>query len=399
MRLQDYDQDSKTGAIGYMLMGVAIFIVVIILLVLILNDSENKKNDTVDKKVFKTEADLIQEQAEAEYADKTKTDQLDAAQKDLDDLLSGNQFTSDDLDFWDMYPIDEEESQTIEGEEGKLNESETAEDQEDKAVLEEDEIVENDPSFGGKYTLVKRSDNTEEWILVQSYLSKHNYNFEGLLEEDGYYAYYENDKKISKLGVDLSKYQGSVNFSKVKKAGFDFVMLRAGARGYGSGKIIEDSFFDENLIEASNAGLQIGIYFYSQAISKEEAEEEANFVLSQIGTTTITYPIVFDMEEVMGDTYRTQSLTKEKRTEIAAAFLNVIKTAGYTPMLYGTKEWLLEKYQLATLTSTDIWLAQYETQPDYPYTFNIWQYTQDGTVPGISGKVDINLCFIDYELK
>ena len=148
MRLQDYDQDSKTGAIGYMLMGVAIFIVVIILLVLILNDSENKKNDTVDKKVFKTEADLIQEQAEAEYADKTKTDQLDAAQKDLDDLLSGNQFTSDDLDFWDMYPIDEEESQTIEGEEDKLNESETAEDQEDKAVLEEDEIVENDPSFG-----------------------------------------------------------------------------------------------------------------------------------------------------------------------------------------------------------------------------------------------------------
>ena len=197
----------------------------------------------------------------------------------------------------------------------------------------------------------------------------------------------------------MSKYQGSVNFSKVKKAGFDFVMLRAGARGYGSGKIIEDSFFDENLIEASNAGLQIGIYFYSQAISKEEAEEEANFVLSQIGTTTITYPIVFDMEEVMGDTYRTQSLTKEKRTEIAAAFLNVIKTAGYTPMLYGTKEWLLEKYQLATLTSTDIWLAQYETQPDYPYAFNMWQYTQDGTVPGISGKVDINLCFIDYELK
>lgn len=408
MRLQDYDQDSKTGAIGHMLFGVAVFIVVIILLVVLLNSANEKKKEDKKQSKFQVNETTTEESVQTEYADVTKEEQLAAATKDTDELISGNQFTSDDLDFWDMYPVDEETDSDENTEDADVKEKEKTQTTKENDVTDQDQANTDetdanteqlDPSFGGKYTLIERSDGTKEWVLVNSYLSKHNYNFKNLKKNEDFLEYYEQDVKISKLGVDLSKYQGNVNFSKVKKAGIDFVMLRAGARGYGSGKIIEDSYFEENLREAAEAGLQIGIYFYSQAISKEEAEEEANYVLSKIGTYTITYPIVFDMEEVVGDSSRTEGLTKEKRTEIAAAFLNVIKTAGYTPMIYGTKEWLLEKYQLASLTSTDVWLAQYQDQPDYPYYFSMWQYTKSGTVSGITGEVDLNLCFIDYELK
>ena len=201
------------------------------------------------------------------------------------------------------------------------------------------------------------------------------------------------------MGVDISKYQEYVDFTKLKKAGIDFCMLRLGARGYGTGQLVLDPYFQENIKRASDAGLDIGVYFFSQAITVEEAKEEANMVLEYIADYDVNYPVAFDMEYVQNDTARIEQLSVEEKTLITNAFLETIEIAGYTPMIYGKKEWLLKEIDLTDLQGYDIWLAQYEDMPDYPYQFTMWQYTNLGKVEGVSGKVDLNISFIDYSEK
>ena len=162
--------------------------------------------------------------------------------------------------------------------------------------------------------------------------------------------------------------------------------------------MLDENFLD-NIKRASDAGLEIGLYFFSQAVSKEEAIEEANLVLENIGDYKITYPIAFDMEFIVGDTARIEALTREEKTTIAKTFMDTIEAAGYKAMLYGNKEWLIRRVDLSKLTSYDIWLSQPGDIPDYPYKFTMWQYSTTASIDGIAGYANLNISFIDYSEK
>lgn len=211
--------------------------------------------------------------------------------------------------------------------------------------------------------------------------------------------YYQDGKLTSYVGVDISKYQDYVDFLKLKKAGVDFVMLRVGARGYGSGQIVLDDYFVDNIKRATDAGLQIGVYFTSQAITEEEAVEESNIVLENIKDYKITYPVAFDMSFVDNDTTRIETVSRADKTKITKAFLDTIEAAGYKPLIYGDKEWLIKEIDLSKLSAYDVWLSQMEDVPDYPYRFTMWQYANDVTIDGIAGYANMNISFIDYSEK
>ncbi len=295
-------------------------------------------------------------------------------------LASGSGLHPEDLDFWDKYPPKESPEPSAE-------ESESQESQE------------NDPSTDGKHTLVEYADGREEWVLISPYLPKHEYDFTKLECQSDRMKYYENGRLVSYVGVDVSEVQDYINFVKVKKAGINFVMLRAGARGYGSGQLIVDEYFNDNLKRATDAGLEVGAYFYSQAVSEEEAVEEAEAVLESIGDYSLSYPIAFDMELVLNDSARIDSLTRREKTNIAKAFLDTVEAAGFKTIIYGNKEWLIKEIDLAKLTSYDVWFSQTEDIPDYPYKFAMWQYSADGSVDGIAGPVNMNISFVDYSEK
>lgn len=224
----------------------------------------------------------------------------------------------------------------------------------------------------------------------------HNYNWDNLFNNGDRLEYYEAKGYEALQGIDISKYQGDVDWNKVKNSGIDFAMLRVGYRGYSNGQIAIDEKFIENISQSTNANVQVGGYFFSQAITEQEAVEEADFVLQNIRGYNIDFPIVFDLEEISAADHRTHLLTKEERTKIAIAFCERIKEAGYTPMVYGNVSWLKDYYDLTQIIQYDIWLAQYSDCPSFPYDFQMWQYTNSGYVDGINHIVDINLCFKEY---
>lgn len=292
----------------------------------------------------------------------------------------GSNLHPDDFDFWDKYPPKEEETPKP-----------------SEPVVQEK--VENDPATDGKHTRVVNTKGEEEWVLISPYLPKHEYDFTRLVCQSDLMKYYENGKQVSYVGVDVSKDQDYIDFGKVRKAGINFVMIRVGARGYGTGQLIVDEYFSENIKRATDAGLDVGVYFYSQAITEEEAIEEANLVLESLGEYTVSYPVAFDMEFVPNDTARIDALTKSERTKIAKTFLDTVEAAGYKTILYGNKEWLIKEIDMSKLTAYDVWLAQAADIPDYPYKFSMWQYSTQGSVDGIAGPANLNISFIDYAEK
>lgn len=300
---------------------------------------------------------------------------------DTNELVTGSTLSPSDFDFWDKYP--------------EATPTPTPEPKKEEVK----EPVENDPSKDGKHTLVKGADGKEEWVLISPYLPKHEYDFTKLVCQSNLMKYYEDGKQVSFVGTDISKYQDYVDFVKLKKAGIDFVMIRVGARGYGSGQIVMDEYFTDNIKRATDAGLDVGVYFFSQAITAEEAIEEAEIVLESIEDYNITYPVAFDMEHIENDTARIDNLTKSEKTTIAKTFLDTIKNEGYKTIIYGNKEWLIKEIDMSKLTAYDVWLAQEEDIPDYPYQFTMWQYSTSASIDGIAGYADLNISFIDYSEK
>lgn len=222
-------------------------------------------------------------------------------------------------------------------------------------------------------------------------LSENQYNWASL-SGSGCSLRYADSNWETDLGVDVSTFQGKVDWAKVKAAGAKFAMIRTGYRGSVDGGISEDDCFKTNADGASKAGLGIGFYFYSQAVTEKEAREEAAFVLKRISGYKVTYPVAFDFEEA-GDSSRAVLLTAEERTKIALAFCEVIEKQGYTPIIYGNSSWLQSSYTMTKLMKYEVWTSDYSAPPEYPYVFRMWQFTDCGSISGIKGKVDLNLWF------
>ena len=199
-------------------------------------------------------------------------------------------------------------------------------------------------------------------------------------------------------GIDVSAHQGKINWKKVAEK-VDFAMIRVGYRGYTKGVLAEDNTFVYNIKHALKNGLQVGVYFFSQAVSPKEAVEEAEYLLARIKKYSITLSVAYDWElidNVEPGTARTESVSEDTMTQCAAAFCDVIRKAGYQPALYcnGMQGYL--SYDLAQLSDVELWYANYDSgSPDFAYQIRMWQYTDAGKLEGVEGKVDYNLYFCD----
>ena len=215
----------------------------------------------------------------------------------------------------------------------------------------------------------------------------------------GYKYYIKNKKIASFIGVDVSAHQGKIDWVKVKKTGIKFAFIRVGVRGHKTGKIQYDKYFKYNIENAKKNGIMVGVYFFTQAINTKESLEEANFVLNCIKGYKLDMPVVFDMEFVNDKNARTRlaKLNNEQRTDMAIAFMEQIKKSGYTPMFYGCKTWLEKAVQLSRLNDYYVWYARYNNYPGYKYRYYIWQYTEKGSVDGIKGNVDLNVCLYNFK--
>lgn len=206
----------------------------------------------------------------------------------------------------------------------------------------------------------------------------------------------ENGEIISSFGIDVSRFQREIDWEKAAGQGVSFAIPRIAYRGYSVGAIVEDEYFEMNVENARAAGLDVGVYFFSQAITVEEGIEEAEFVIERIKDMNITGPIVFDTEyyDEPADA-RANLISREERTKITKAFCETIEAAGYKPMVYANTRWMLLGIDLDELAEYDFWYAYYGKDPILPYDFAIWQYSSEGRIEGVEGQVDMNIMFRD----
>lgn len=392
MRLEDnyeeneYDKPSENRKmLVQVALGVSLAVITIVGIVIAIN-YDTKTNKKVAKENRITTETTNHMSAEVQEVH-------ESVQK----LVENSGLTSDDLDFWDIYTGKNKDADSVSDndsnrkkENSKTDEDSTEEGKDGLTDAEADHV---------NQTKITKSDGTEEWSNISPFITKSKYDENGFIYKAPIMKYYENGKNISYMGVDISKETGLVDFVKLKNAGVQFVMIKVGARGYGNGQLTVDDTFTDYIQKASEAGLDIGVYFYSQAITKEEALEEANLVYENIKDYHLVYPIAFDMEKVSGDAARTDFLTREEKSNLALIFLDALKNVGYKGIIYGNKEWLIKEINLSTVGTYDIWLSQEGEKPDYPYKYSMWQYTQSGTIDGINGDANLDICFINYAMK
>ncbi len=204
---------------------------------------------------------------------------------------------------------------------------------------------------------------------------------------------YEQDGRRARAGIDVSTHQKDIDWQAVAADGIEFAILRLGHRGYTEGGLFLDQTFEQNLRGALDAGLEVGVYFFSQAVTPEEAEEEAAYVLSVLDGQALSFPVAFDWESIPNAGARTDGLDGETLTRCAAAFCARIEDAGYRPAVYFNQTLGYLRYDLRDLTDYALWLAEYDSTPDFYYHFDLWQYSHSGRVNGIQGDVDLDLAF------
>ena len=255
----------------------------------------------------------------------------------------------------------------------------------------------------GANIITWQSNNEKNQIfkLIPTTLNHQNVN-------DGRSDEFKKQHPEIKVGIDVSYFQGKIDWSAVKKDGIDYAMIRAGFRGYGSnGSLNEETMFAENVKDARAAGLEVGVYFFSQATNWEEGVREAQYTIGLIKKYDITYPVAFDTEASSSPTNegRADNISVQARTDATKGFCQTIESAGYNTLIYASPYWLQTKLDLSQLSNYKIWLANYTgaTQEDplkrpsnYKGEYVMWQYTSEGSVDGIGGNVD---CDIYYYLK
>ena len=210
---------------------------------------------------------------------------------------------------------------------------------------------------------------------------------------DGEFLRYESSTVTSQIGIDVSAHQQDIDWQRVAASGVQFAILRAGYRGYTEGSIQEDAYFEQNLAGAIDAGLDVGVYFFSQALDEKEAIDEANFVLESIKDYPLSYPVIFDWEDIQADA-RTDGMDSVQLTKNAIAFCGAVEKAGYRAGVYFNQRFGYEEFDLESLQDYVFWLAEYNDTPSFSFHFQIWQYCNDGRVDGIKTDVDLNLAFL-----
>ena len=242
---------------------------------------------------------------------------------------------------------------------------------------------------GNEYTI----DIHNDWPL-------NPYNVDNFVRDENGNMSYLSEEYTYRLGVDVSKYSAEIDWAKVKADGYEFAIIRVGFRGYGnSGQLVEDPYAVSNLKGALEAGLDVGVYFFSQAISEEEAIEEAKFtieILEKAGVTSedLKMPVVFDPETITDDDARTDDVSGEQFTANALAYLKKIESEGFTGMIYSNMLWEAYQLDLNELSDYPVWYADYEDKPQTPYAFEIWQYSESANVSGIPNLCDVNIQMI-----
>ncbi len=238
------------------------------------------------------------------------------------------------------------------------------------------------------FLILKLNKQEEEEAVI-----KGPYDLEKFDMSKEYYSY-EDEKYTSAVGIDISEHNDEIDFEAVKESGIDFTFIRIGWRGYSEGKIYVDKRFEEYYTGAKQAGLKVGVYFFSQAINQDETKEEADFVLETLNGRTLDLPVVYDFETIDYDEARTDNLTKEQVTSNAVTFLKTVSTK-YDAMLYANLNLLENKYEETILNTFPLWYAQYYKEPETLNDFKIWQYSETGSVDGIDGEADLNIMFIN----
>lgn len=220
-----------------------------------------------------------------------------------------------------------------------------------------------------------------------------NYENENLIGNEGFIDYKVNGEVLSQKGIDVSKFQGDIDWQKVSDSGVKYAMIRLGLRGYETGKLVTDENFEANIQGALDAGLEVGVYFFTQAITEAEAREEAEYVLEAIAPYNVTFPVAIDVEDLYNDKARSYGQTKESRTECAIAFMDSVNKAGYRGTIYGNLNTFSKLVDLNKLNDYEKWFAQYDSSIYFPYEITMWQYSDKGAIDGIEGDVDLNITF------
>lgn len=213
----------------------------------------------------------------------------------------------------------------------------------------------------------------------------------------------DNTEKTDKLtlddalfGIDVSKWNREIDWKKAKEAGVEYAIIRCGYRGSSSGTLVEDPYFKRNIEGATKEGIKVGVYFFTQATNPVEAVEEASVVLMLCKPYQLSYPMFIDTEGAGGNG-RADQLDKETRTAVCDAFCETIKNSGFDAGIYASKSWLNNNLLMSRLDDQAVWLAQYSEKPTYNGKYDMWQYTSNGSVDGITGRVDLNLSYKDYQ--
>jgi len=201
----------------------------------------------------------------------------------------------------------------------------------------------------------------------------------------------------AKFGIDVSKYNGLIDWKKAKESGVEFAIIRCGYRGSSSGVLVVDPFYEINMNGAIEAGIPVGVYFFTQATNNVEAVEEASAVINLIGQYELTYPIFVDTESA-GGKGRADNLEVIQRSQVVQTFCETIRNGGYTAGVYASRNWFNKKLDVTKLSADNVtWLAEYDDKPSYGGTYQLWQYSSAGKVNGIEGNVDMNISYLSVE--
>lgn len=248
------------------------------------------------------------------------------------------------------------------------------------------------------YVTINGAENHRYYIEINENVAKCEYYWENLNTDDkNNWQYFDADGNLASIrGIDVSKYQGKIDWKQVADAGVEFAIIRLGFRGMNEGTLETDAYFESNIQGALDNGIKVGVYFFSQAINKKEAVAEADFVLESIKRYNITYPVAFDTETVTTYDARANGLSVAERTDIALAFCDRIAKAGYVPAIYANTAYMIMGLDLERLADIEKWFAVYSSSITFPYDFSILQYSESGSIPGIGTSVDLNISFKDF---